>query len=284
MVAGKARVHRVRRGAVRLAPVQGLWLLMVCMPIGSIAGVAQADTDQLEHGSIENRLRVVVEAVNRPREDRESALLRAAEREARRMLGWYQRPEQTDEATRELNAAYTTGLVRLLGESGDRRLIPLLVEYSFMTSYATRALVDFGELAVPELLRVVDETEDPLSRRGGAIGVLAEIARRSRVGLSVELSEVSQERIAALAEGLVGSRFAPGYVGSIARLVIATGRADLRKELEVLAGDRSAWMRRGITEESLILLGQRIINYELTRASPKEPDTPATIPSSRQPQ
>ena len=112
--------------------IKHVWLFLVCVSMPFAESLDQVDPSRLEQGSMESRLRAVVQEVDVPPTDRDPAVLGVAEREARRMLAWYRQPEQVDEETRELNAAYTMGLVRLLGESRDPRLIQLLIDYSFM--------------------------------------------------------------------------------------------------------------------------------------------------------
>lgn len=179
------------------------------------------------------------------------------------MLQWYGQPGLGVDATTNLADVYVPALVRTLAESGDPRLIPLLIDYSFIVSYAKTALVKFGEATVPSLLSTVRSTEDPLSRRGGAISVLGTLLGRSNQGLAPPLSKQSRQQISALSHELLGARFTPGYTAGIAQLALATREADLRKEVEDLAANRNAWVLRGVTNDRLVEPGQRIIKYLL---------------------
>jgi len=232
------------------------------------ADVAQADSTRLERGSVDER-RDALEAVrDLPPEGCDAAVLNAIEREAQRMLVWYRGPELVDHDVRDVYALYSMGLLRVLRESRDPRFIPIFVDFSFMFAEASTALVDFGELAVPQLVGAVRGTEDALSRRGGATSVLAEILRRSMNGAAPPLPEESRQESVALARELLGAGFPPGYVGGIARLALATQESDLRAELKELATNRAAWIRRNVTEDQLIEPGQRIVTYLLKASQP----------------
>jgi len=150
-------------------------------------------------------------------------------------------------------------------ESRDPRLVPLFIGYSFMVSYARTALVEFGERAVTDLIRTINDPEDPLSRRGGAIGSLGGIVRRSRLGMAPPLSDDLRAAVSVVAHELLGHRFIPGYTGSITQLALATGDVELRKDLVELAVDPAAWARRGVTDERLVTPGRRIISRLLDR-------------------
>lgn len=227
------------------------------------ADVAQADPTRLERGSIDERLDALAAVRDLPPAGRGAVILDAVEREARRMLAWYRKPPQVDHDASDVYDLYSMGLLRVLKESQDPRFIPIFVDFSLMAAEASTALVDFGEPAVPALLGAIWDTDDSLSRRVSSTAVLATILCRSTRGLAPPLSADHRREIWALARELLGSRFNPGNIGGIASLALATGQPELRRQLEELATDRTAWVRRGVTTDWSIDFFQRIVAYEL---------------------
>ena len=142
----------------------------------------QAPPSPLEQGSSDNRLELLVNIVSIPPEQRGSAVLRSVEREARRMLTYHRGAQREDETERELSSAYAAGLVRVLGESRDPAYIPLLIEYAGLVGYAAEALIHFGDLAVPEMIRVVKEGRNDLRQSGLYDGCPDRVWRPCRAG------------------------------------------------------------------------------------------------------
>ena len=66
-----------------------------------------------------------------------------------------------------------------------------------------------------------------------------------------------------LARELFAGGFDAGGLGGTAQLVLATGDPELRRQLEELATDRTAWPPRGRRADWEIDLAQRLIAYLL---------------------
>jgi hypothetical protein len=227
----------------------------------------RANAAQLETGSVEERLKALVDLLTISPPQREPAIFEAVKREATRMLAYYRRHEQVSDDERELNSAYAAGLVRALGESKDPTIIPTLIAYAGFVSYASDALVTFGDVAVPAMILTVQGSEDDLSQREGVTVALGDILGASGSS-TIHLSDVNRQRMIVLADELLKEKFTPNNIVGITVLALATGRPDFREQLEELAKSRESWNRRGVVDSFMIQLGQSIIQAEL-RKSPK---------------
>ena len=118
---------------------------------------------------------------------------------------------------------------------------------------------------MPALLSAVREpdTDDNSGRVIGAMFVLQKMLRGPVPDARVPLSEPSRDQISKLAEELLEKSLRCDYVISIGGLVLATGREDLRQQLEQLATDSNEWRRRGLTDVDLIVRSQDIIRSGL---------------------
>ena len=155
------------------------------------------------------------------------------------------------------------GLLRVLRESRDPKFIPIFIDFSFMAAEAKTALQDFGEPAVPALLGAIRGTDNSMNRRHGSTSTLAMIMRRSKAGLAPPLSDDHLQEILMLARELFAGGFDTGGVGGTAQLALASGQPELRRQLEELATDRTAWIRRGVTADWEIDFFRRIVAYLL---------------------
>jgi len=219
---------------------------------------------------VERRLGVLVEILDIPAARRPPAMWAAIRREAVRMLDERRHPERlasVDES--EVHGMYAAGLVRALGELHDPTAIPTLIDYSGSTRYARDALIEFGDVAVPALIATVRAGRDDVGQVGGAISILGRLLEANGAG-ATGLADDHRRALVELAEELLGPKFtANGYDWVIARLALATGRADLRAQVEELATSREAWIRRGIDVSSFSLVdAQRSLRILLDK-SPK---------------
>jgi hypothetical protein len=251
-----------------------VWACLALLSIVVVDGASQTrpaiadgtvDAVALERGSVEARLNALVRILKVPPEQRNPTVVAALEREARRMVTVYRNKNVTDEAERDINLAYGVGLARALGESRRAEDIPLLIEYAGTGKMATDALALYGNAAVPALIRAAAGPRGDLSQRNGAMFALAEISRRSAAGLTPRLSADNARRIAALAHDLLEKHLTFGDVIVITALALATGRADLRTELEVLATSVEAWTSRGFVDTESIAQSQFAIQAQLKK-------------------
>jgi hypothetical protein len=243
--------------------------LSVSTLAGSAVVQVRPDARALERGPIAKRLRVLVDVLEVPPQERTPELWAALKQEALEMLP-YRRKPVADEDTRELISAYTAGLVQALAQSSDPSVIPVLIQYSTASMHATNRLATFGERALPLLLRAAMGTENDLNQKGGAASALAEMLRRPASDLIAPLSGDSRRHIATFAEQLLvqGSPLKSDEIVNLADVALATGRPDLRQEVERLATDAQAWKQHGVTTPFSIDLGQRVIQSILKKSVP----------------
>jgi hypothetical protein len=231
---------------------------------GVVVAADQPSAASLERGSVEQRLWVLVKILDIPRDQRSPAVWRAIKREATRMLEVRRRPPRDTDDDQEITGAYSAGLVRALGESRDPGNIPILIAYAGATTYATDALVRFGDLAVPAMLRTATAKQD-LDEKGGVAQALANMLGTAVKDPIAPLSEAGRQQIGSFADRLLDTKLSYYDLVNVSYVAAATGRPDLREELERLAEDREAWTRRGVTDAFEITLGQRIIQAQLKK-------------------
>jgi hypothetical protein len=77
----------------------------------------------------------------------------------------------------EMHAQYFGYLCKIVGKSGDLRVLPLLVDYHLDSS----VLIDFGELAVEPVINVL-KTSNNDTRKMGAISVLKDFLKDKEEG------------------------------------------------------------------------------------------------------
>jgi hypothetical protein len=142
---------------------------------------------------------------------------------------------------RELHSAYAAGVVQGLVDSHDPAAIPLLADFSGFTRFATEALIEFGDLALPTMVRYVKDGPDDLGQRSALTSALGDLLRSP----TIHLSTSHREQLVTLAEELLGKRFRADNAVGISAFAWSTGRADLQKEVEALATTEEAWTRRG---------------------------------------
>jgi hypothetical protein len=206
-------------------------------------------------GSVDKRLAAVVRLLKPRAAQPDPNVLSAVRRESLRLLAEYR--EGTSDANPNLNVAYGMALIQLLGATADPAVIPILVDYSGLVSFARDALVKFGEPAVRPMI-VAARGRDEFGQISGVVMALAEMLRET-ASSRTPLSHTSRQEIAALAEELLGARFRPVHLRATAKLALATGRSDLREQLEQLATDRHAWTRRGTDDPYVIEFGQGVL-------------------------
>ena len=236
------------------------------------AAANQRNAAELERGSVAQRLDALQQILDIPPEQRDSKTWSAIEQEAQRMLT-FRRPSGpvVSDAQRELNSAYTAGLVRALGESRNPALIPLLIDYAGSGRYAIDALVRFGDLAVPAMLRIGRGTRDDLGQIGGVTMALGYMLRGPVPGAIAPVSDGSRRQIEDFAQELLATKLTFNNVIGVSIIALATGRSDLREELERLATDSDAWVRRGLIDPDLIKGSQDAIQAQLRKASTPKP-------------
>lgn len=227
----------------------------------------------MERGSVEQRLAALVEILDVPPDQRDPAVWSAIQREATRVLAYRRRPRPPRESDeqRGLNSTYSAGLVRALGESRDPIVIPLLIEYSGASKYAIDGVARFGDLAVPAMLRTAKGNKNDLNQKGGVASALAALLRGPVSGAIAPLSDTSHREITAFAEELLAAdaQRESDEIVNLASVALATGRPDLRVEVERLATDRAAWMRHGVVSSFSIELGQRVLQAQLKKTAAK---------------
>ena len=165
----------------------------------------------------------------------------------------------------ELHGMYAVGLVRALAELHDPTTIPLLIDYAGWAGYAGDALVEFGDVAVPALIATVRAGRNDVGQVGSAISILAELLEANGAG-TIALADDHRRAVVELAEELLGPKLTAGHSWGLARLALATRRADLRAQLEELATSREAWIRHGVTNPYSIELAQGIIRIQLSKS------------------
>lgn len=238
-------------------------LLFWFLALSSIhASGRQPAAADLERGPVELRLEVLVKILETDLGQRGAETRNAVQRELIRMLAHFRGPVPGSHDERDLNTAYAAGLVRALGEWRDPTTIELLIEYAGFVSFAGDALETFGEVAVPRLIETIEGSRSDLRQRNGATAVLGRLLISSG-NTSYPLSNGSRERIVGLAGELMGKRFTFGNIVGTTTLALASGRADLRDELEKLATTQEAWITRGVVDTFQINFGQRIVMGKL---------------------
>ena len=248
--------------------IAGCWLLacQVAPPIADTRSIAKpVVAADLERGSTEKRLTVLAEIIAIDPQARTPSLLAGVHREAIRVLGEYKKSHVPGDDQGDILGAYSAGLVRALAESNNPAFIPTLIQYNGMVSYATSALARFGEAAVSPLLRVASGPRGDLSQRGGAASALVQMLRDHDLAPTAALSDRSRRQIETFAEGLLthNARLESDQIGNLSDVALATGRQDLRAEVERLATNRDAWIMHGVTESFSIDFGQRILRSRL---------------------
>ncbi len=229
-----------------------------------LAAGAQVEPSRIEQGSTEERLEALVKILKVAPDQRETATWQVLEREARRMLEVRRGLRPGSEEDVEIIMAYSAGLIGALAQWRNPKLIPLLIEYSSGYSYAWEGLYRFGDIAVPALINAIVGADDSGVVASSTV-ILGRILREPAGGQITPLTAAHHQQIVALAEELLGPRFTLGNIVGITDLALATGRADLRQDLERLAVDSLAWSERGVSEAASIELGQRILKGQLKR-------------------
>lgn len=84
-------------------------------------------------------------------------------------------------------------------------------------------------------------------------------------GAIAPVSDASRQRIIAFAQELLETNVTFSNVIPVAVIVLATGRSDLRDELERLATDPAAWIDRGLVDPDLIKRSQSAIEAQLKK-------------------
>lgn len=162
---------------------------------------------------------------------------------------------------------YLPNLITTLGQSRDPSIIPTLIRVAPSGALASGALVRFGELGVPALI------ESAMSSRSGPWGdessgamlTLARMLEQSSADSSRALRNAAKIRITDTARTVLHSKLTWVNQIAIVGLALATGDADLRSEVEVLATDPSEWRRRGVTDQARVAQLQNSIRFQLAR-------------------
>ena len=226
---------------------------------------AQTTIATLERGSLEQRLQALVRILRIAPAQRDPGMLPPIEREAQRMLVYYRESyPAVDEGQRERYSAYAQGLVRALSESKNPDVIPILIGYAGFGSDAMDGLAQFGDAAVPQVLRAAQGTRNDLGHVNGSVMVLA-LMLKTPASDGVPLSAESREEINAFASQLLDQRLTLGNAIAVADLALATNRLDLRQELERLATDTQEWIQRGLVDLGEIKSTQDTIRVLLQR-------------------
>jgi hypothetical protein len=168
----------------------------------------------------------------------------------------------TEEATH-----YAAGLIKALAEASDPSAIPILIDYSPRTRFATDGLVALGDRAVPLLIGTATDfarLDEDADRRSGAFRALIRAVQAGR------LSERYQEQVLKLGKLLNGSTrmFAVDIV-HLSQIALLSNQPDLRRVVEALALDPAEWHRRGIMDPGTIEDGQRNLRLELRKRATK---------------
>ena len=217
----------------------------------------------LERGTTSQRLSALATVLDVSPDRRDAAIWSALEGEAKRMLGVLRRRKPGDTDQSDVESAYAAGIVRALTQKNDIRLISIFVDYSGIVSYATQALIAFGDSAVPAILTAEQAATNDLNQKGGVTNALAELVKNDHA-----LSERSLDSIENWVESLKvrNSKLEMDEVVNLASIALLCRRPDLRAEVERLVGERDAWTSHGVTDSFEISFGQRILRAKLTAA------------------
>jgi hypothetical protein len=226
--------------------------------VGTIVLAAQTSRD-LEVGPMSARAEALDRVLELPVDRREPALMRAIAREAKRMEPKVLRGG-SEEATH-----YAAGLIRALAEAKDPATVPILIDYSGRTSFATDGLAALGDTAVPDMLVVArDFTHVDLDeRRAGVYLALITVIKQRRLSDSFKNQVFDLGEILSSATTMLSAT----DIMNLCSIAILSGRPALIRVVEALASDASEWTRRGAKSPGAIQSGQRYVRRELELAS-----------------
>ena len=245
--------------------------------LASLASAIPLDAEQqrpgigIESGTTRQRMDALIEIG----ETRSPAILAAVRREADRMMREFYRGSIATKENEEpdLYDNYTGALVQILGESGDPAHIPVFIDHAGSGSWAANWLVKFGNVAVPAMLQAARRHRDDSNQRMGVCLALARMLKADPV-MSSPLTDESRQQIGVLAAELIEKQLGYGNSFGIAVLALATGRPDLRQQLERLAVDESLWRARGLRDRALVTQAQGGIAIQLRQVNSRQSDTP----------
>lgn len=183
------------------------------------------------------------------------ALERAGAKEAERL-------RQGDFAT-EAEGETRLELVDAVGRLGDPATIPLLAD--MLADFSRDYLADFGELALDDVLRVV---QDPDSQEGAIKEGLTALRFMVQDG-SLEAALLDRVRTATRAHLERPRSFA--VLGRAAQLGFVLGDPEFVAIVELLAEDPQAIVARGITSERSVEFVQEHYMRDLLAGNPPKP-------------
>src|SRR5882724_4619008 len=168
-------------------------------------------------------------------------------------------PAQLDE--RAEGSDYKPELIQILARQRHPAGIDALADVVETGTMAQDALLEFGDQAVPALVRVAG-MEDPYKNyyhhMAFALDVLEQMFDPN---IRPTLSSTSRQAIQKLArEHMANSGDRWMLLANAARLGIATGDRDLRKQATDLIGNNPEFVRRGIDAQHQLMTTQRVQN------------------------
>ncbi len=228
--------------------------LLLCV---ATSGQAQTSGAASEIGSLEQRYEALLELRQIPPAQRDARQWAALAREAHRALAASRLPEAR--GRHEEYADYLSALGWTIAESRDPAMIQVLLEFVGISGPATAALGRFGALAIPGLIQIINDGRSRFTDKDGARSALADMLGQG----NASISDQNRRQILEVAERELYQHLTFGNVIDVAVLALATGRPDLRAELERLAGDTQPWIRRGLSDRDQIKQCQRSIQVQL---------------------
>lgn len=194
-----------------------------------------------------------------------SALITALEQESRLLAGFLAGRARGQGVPDPGNPELIAGLAHVVAAFRDPRSIPGLAGALGSSPPAMSALAEFGELAAPAVLQVVETTTDG-SVEDDAMTTLRFIAER--VGRSLTGS-IRTSMCKAARERLTTPQKFVTTVWKAIDLAVAVDDAELRRVVQSLASDRNAVIALINTEPDLIDRTQRLASERLAGIPPR---------------
>lgn len=268
MVTKKERTMDTRRYVVLVVTA------LFAAAVGAPAGHAQVDQSALARQILGTNATERSRAVETARSlgaenlgpELRAALIRALEREGEIRAQRYHAGRRGEVVEPMEDPELIAKLARVVAELRDPRAIPALTAALGTGSPVTRALVSFGEDAVPSLLAAVRSPESIEYVVEGALMTLRFLVEGAGPRpLSATALDGIRE---AVRQRITGRQYFTTLWDAI-DLAMALNDADLRRIVQSLASDREQVVARGIEDPELIEETQRLASERLAGVPPK---------------